>query len=88
MKAFTTTPAAATMGLDLFAAAWLERWNSYGGTITVTAEGRAMAGSPCEHLDGTRELLDLLAIVPGGKAAVTAHVRRYPVGAGNGMVFA
>jgi hypothetical protein len=95
------TPEAAATGLDLFAAAWLERWNSYGGTVTVLENGSAMTGSFLpeqtgphadwergRHVGATRELLDLLDLVPGGKQAVAAHVKAFPVGAGNGMVFA
>jgi hypothetical protein len=107
MQHFTTAPAAAAPGLDLFAAAWLERWLAHGGTMTVNPDGsgnvhcrvnasdvegyqeppadwpeeqrqRRMSWDNAMFIGRTRELLDLLDMVPGGRDAVKAHVRSYP----------
>ena len=107
MQHFTKAPAAAAPGLDLFAAAWLERWLKLGGSMIAKPDGGGYSYClanvedvpgyvpPSEELppeqrewrrtwdDGmfigrTRELLDLLELVPGGREAVKAHVRQYP----------
>lgn len=103
----TATPDSAMPGLDLFAAAWLERWLANGGSVHVDAEGqlstqrqiyaRDLPGyepPPAKWADDQRrqradmddiclvvrqrELLALLEAVPGGRAAVHAHVRLWP----------
>lgn len=107
MQQFTTTPKSCEPGLDLFAAAWLERWTALGGSMMVHPDGSGQTGihvnvtdvpgykPPPEHWSKasrqhrmdvdewmftgrTRELLELLEMVPGGKDAVKAHVRAYP----------
>lgn len=97
----------ARAGLDLFAAAWTERWLAHGGNMIVEADGSGqtfcranvsdvpgykpppaewpedrrqerLAWDDAMFTGRTRELLDLLELVPGGRAAVKAHVRTYP----------
>lgn len=41
-----TVPADAAAGLDLFAAAWLERWTDAGGSVHIERDGRMMVGYP------------------------------------------
>lgn len=100
------TQGEAAVGLDLFAAAWVERWTLHGGSITVDTSGNdhmfARVNSsdipgyelPATLTDEeryrrrqvddlmlsgrTRELLELLEFVPGGREAVKAHVRCFP----------
>ena len=102
-----TPPPEAVPGLDMFAAAWLERFTSHGGSVTVEASGEGHMFLPVDP-DGapnyrpppadwterqkqarreidrwmftgrTRELIELLDLVPGGRAAVKAHVRSFP----------
>lgn len=107
MQHFTTAPPSAAPGLDLFAAAWLERWLAHGGQLTVNPDGTGdmFARVNCSDVPGyepppagwteeqqcrrreiddwmlcgrTRELMDLLNLVPGGREAVKAHVRAFP----------
>ena len=103
MQHYTTAPPAAAPGLDLFAAAWLERWLHHGGSLTVNPDGtghmfaRVSSSDSPNHeplpdnasdsyrdfVEGqfngrTRELMDLLELVPGGREAVKAHVRAFP----------
>lgn len=103
MQHFTTAPPAATPGLDLFAAAWLERWLHHGGSFTVNPDGTGCMFARVNSSDSpnqepmpetasdwaramaegmftgrTRELMDLLELVPGGREAVKAHVRAFP----------
>lgn len=103
MQHFTTAPPAATPGLDLFAAAWLERWLKHGGCFTVNPDGTGTMFARVSASDApdfeplpdwaddwhrglsegmftgrTRELMDLLELVPGGREAVKAHVRAFP----------
>lgn len=106
MQHFTKAPPSAAPGLDLFAAAWLERWIAHGGGMIVNPDGTGHmyarvdaddapgyqeppAEWPAEQRDErrridnwmfigrTRELMDLLELVPGGREAVKAHVRAY-----------
>lgn len=104
MQHYLTAPPSAAPGLDLFAAAWLERWLAHGGTMIVNPDGTGQSGLPADdpnakeppdglsdssreyhrtfsdgiYIGRTRELLDLLELVPGGREAVKAHVRAYP----------
>jgi hypothetical protein len=97
----------ATIGLERFAAAWVERWLANGGSIAIDHDGRSFIfaidsasdvpgyqAPPADwpeslrlnrlefdnymHCGRTRELMDLLESVVGGRAAVKDHVRRYP----------
>jgi hypothetical protein len=90
-------PTGAAIGLDLFAAAWLERWNSYGGSITLeltsdrmwsflAEDGHTDGWEAARHVGATRELLELLRLVPGGRDAVKAHVALFPSARGGGVV--
>ena len=86
--------------LDLFAAAWLERLNSHGGTVTATSDGRAMVGTMIPEMSSTtqwedgahhgtcRELIELARLIPGGREAIAAHVARFPNWIGEGEVSA
>ncbi|MFD1610857.1 hypothetical protein ACFSCW_03470 [Sphingomonas tabacisoli] len=93
MSAVSTVPPAASVGLDLFAAAWIERFTGLGGDLYAYSDGRILTYFPepgvgrrpeeCEYLraktDGRfRELTDLLRAVPGGRDAVLAHLREWP----------
>jgi hypothetical protein len=96
-------PATAAIGLDLFAAAWTERFVALGGSMTVNPDGTGNTWLPADaprattnndlpaavrdrrqawedgnFVGRTRELLDLLDLVPGGREAVKAHVRAFP----------
>lgn len=99
-----TTPKGAAEGLDLFAAAWLERWHSYGGTVQFDLDsGKAATFLPEPSLCGatgdpawsrafrdgaTAELRDLLDMVPGGWDALKQHVLDFPEHFGRGLVSA
>lgn len=107
MRHYTVAPPHTAPGLDLFAAAWVERWTAHGGTMIVNPDGtgnvfcrvnasdvdgyqeppvewaeadrqRRMTWDDGMFTGRTRELLELLDLVPGGRAAVKAHVREYP----------
>jgi hypothetical protein len=96
-----------TIGLERFAAAWVERWLTNGGSVAVDADGKTSlfalasasdvpgyeppAGNWPESLlvdrlrfedlmlcGRTRELVDLLDAVTGGREAVKEHVRQFP----------
>ena len=89
-----------TEGLDLFAAAWLERVHSFGGWVMATEDGKNLHsigwpedGAPSQFEDGLkvgaqRELMALARLVPGGREAIAAHVARFPNGFGHGLVSA
>jgi hypothetical protein len=94
MSAVRTAPAGASPGLDLFAGAWIERFTALGGDLYAYSDGRMSTFMPesgvgrrpeeGEYLsaqtDGRfRELSDLLRFVPGGRDAVVAHLRQWPV---------
>lgn len=51
MQHYTTAPPSASPGLDLFAAAWLERFTAHGGSVTVHGEGRLSFFSPSSPHD-------------------------------------
>lgn len=99
--------APATIGLERFAAAWVERWLANGGSVAVDAEGKASIFAlvsasdvpgyeppPADWPEGllndrrcfennvlcgrTRELMDLLDAVTGGREAVKQHVLQFP----------
>lgn len=109
MQHYTKAPPAAAPGLDLFAAAWLERWLHHGGSLAVNPDGsgqmfaRVSSSDSPNHeplpegasdwcqafVEGqftgrTRELMELLELVPGGREAVKAHVRAFPSFANEG----
>lgn len=106
MQHYTTAPPSAAPGLDLFAAAWLERFTTHGGQIILNPDGSGMFYQITDHYaapgyeplpdDWTpeqkrirdnmdcwlfrgaqRELEALLDMVPGGRAAVKAHVKAF-----------
>ncbi len=39
-----TVPDSAAVGLDLFAAAWLDQWTSAGGFVTIDGDGKGWFG--------------------------------------------
>jgi hypothetical protein len=94
MKPFTTAPESAKAGLDLFAAAWLERFTELGGDVYAYEDGRMLSYFPepgvgrrpeqcdyerAKHDGRLRELCDLLHIMPGGREAVLSHLRQWPI---------
>lgn len=84
-------PAAAAHGLELFAAAWSERYFALGGDLIAYDDGRMLSFRPeagygrrtkektlfgDNLVDGAfRELETLLEAVPGGRDAVWRYAR-------------
>jgi len=88
------SPTPASVGLDLFAAALLERFREYHVPVVADNDGalqvwfpengcgdrpRAASSLERDYQDGAvRELYRLMNLVPGGQEAVWQHVRRWP----------